>query len=63
MRKNDEIVVVGSKRPGGLGLIGRYVFKINPEKSKDTIRKSRQQNIHYALWIQRTEEVHQLLGR
>lgn len=63
IEEDEDLASIGSKRPRKLGPMDRYRSTIDPETSLETRRKTGQQNIHDALWKQRTEEVHQFLAR
>ena len=63
--EEDEVVEVGSKRkkPHFLGPMDRFASTINPDSSIDAMKRMKQQNMHDALWKDRTQSVHQYLAR
>ncbi|XP_070678439.1 uncharacterized protein [Malus domestica] len=66
IEEDEDIEVVGSrKRSRTLGPINRFASSINPDSSKsnDESMSKRQQNLHDAIWKDRTHQVGQYLAR
>ncbi|CAN6552248.1 unnamed protein product [Malus baccata var. baccata] len=62
--EEEDIEVVGSrKRPRTLGPMDRFASSINPDSSNEGSKKTRQQNIHHAIWKERAHQVDQYVAR
>ncbi|CAN6579016.1 unnamed protein product [Malus baccata var. baccata] len=58
--KEEDIEVIGSrKRPRTLGPMDRFASSINPDSSNEGSKKTRQQNIHNAIWKEIAHQVDQ----
>ncbi|CAN6720326.1 unnamed protein product [Malus baccata var. baccata] len=64
IQEEEDIEVIGSrKRPRTLGPMDRFASSINPDSSNEGSKKTRQQNIHDAIWKERTHQVDQYVAR
>ncbi|CAN6566518.1 unnamed protein product [Malus baccata var. baccata] len=64
IQEEEDIEVIGSrKRPRTLGPMDKFASSINLDSSNEGSKKTRQQNIHDAIWKERTHQVDQYVAR
>ena len=62
--EEEDIEVIGSRqRPRTLGPMDRSASSINPDSSNEGSKKTRQQNIHHAIWKERAHQVDQYVAQ
>ncbi|XP_070682491.1 uncharacterized protein [Malus domestica] len=64
IQEEEDVEVIGSRKmPRTLGPMDRFASAINPDSSNEGSKKTRQQNIHDAIWKERAHQVDQYVAR